>query len=597
VARRLALGLTAWLVLAAAASAAAQTDEQQQRFREEMQRIESLERAGQLSNARAALDELLQEWPAEPRAVAAAVRIYRRQNALPSVIGVLDRAIEVDPTSLALRQLQFGVLLDLGRQAQLREAGEEWLLAAPRSEAAYREYARALQREGARVEAERVLRRGLDSLDYPVKLASELADLYVQQGRWALAADLWIVILERSPRAGRDLVGYRLATLGPAARPAAAALLAQLPDAGPPEMRELAATSALYAERPAAARQIAEALADQLEGDEHQAFLAHFSDVAARLARPALLDWAYREMLSSAAPDTSRWEIARRLVEYDLSVGDTAAATGALESFVERAATDSPPHEWASASLVRIQAATGDAGAPDRLRDHARTYPDDDELPALVSAVALASLRRGEPEAAARILELVDEPADDPAVATAYVLTHACLAFYGGDYERARLGFEFAAARLTGEMRADALRVLDFLRHGNTAELQAAAAAQRRARRDGPLEAYDELTAGLARATPSPARPALLLWAAELAIAGASLQRAELALRQIGERYPESGEAPVAMMMLAETLAADGRPAAALALLEQLIIEYPQSALTPIARRRLAELREEVPRS
>jgi predicted Zn-dependent protease len=338
-------------------------------------------------------------------------------------------------------------------------------------------------------------------------------------------------------------------------------------------------------------------LADELVGQERQAFLSRFSEVAADLTQPALLDWAYREMLGSLAADTSRWDIARRIVEYDLSVGDTAAARGTLDDLVERADPNTPPHRWASALLLRIHAAAGNAGARDMLEEYARTYMDDEEFPALVLAVAQASLWRGRPEEAARVLELVPDPGGDPTVATMFILTRAYLAFYGGDYEEARVGFEVTAARLSGATRAEALRTLGFLRYGNAAELQVAAAAHRRGLQAGPLEAHEELVDGLERATPSPARPPLLLWAGELAIAGGSLDGAETVLQRLAERYPESGEAPVAMMVLAEALALNGRRAEAMVLLEELIIEYPESALTPIGRRRLAELREEVPRS
>jgi predicted Zn-dependent protease len=595
VAPRLALALAAWLALAA--SAGAQTDEDRQRFLQEMRRIESFERAGRLSNARAALDDLLREWPAEPRAVAAAARIYRRQGDPHSVLPVLDRAVEVAPTSTALRQLQLGVLVDLGLKERLRAAGEGWLATMPRSEAAYREYALALRREGSLVEAERVLRRGLGSVDEPTTLASELAEIYLQQRRWALAADLWMAILDFSPHVGRDLVIYTLDTLGPAALPAADALLARLPDDGPVPRRELAAIAALYAGRHGEARERARALVDELAGPERQLFLARFAEVAARQAQPALLAWAYREMLGTLAGDTASWDVARRIVEYDLNAGDTTAARETLDDFIASAEAGTPPHRWASALRIRLHAAVGDpADARDYLKDYARTYEGDDEFPALAVAVAEMNLRRGSPEEAARILELVPDTGSDPAVATTYVLVRAYLALYSGGYEEARLGFEVAAARMSGAARAEALRFLGFLRDGNAAELRAAAAAQRRLLRDGPMRAHEELVDGLERARPSAARPALLLWAGELAIAGGVLDAAEPTLRRVRERYPDSGEAPVALMMLAESLAVKGRRAEAIVLLEELIIEYPESALTPIGRRRLAELRDEVPR-
>lgn len=594
-ARRLALGISAWLILAAGAFA--QTDEQRQQFREEMRRIESLERAGQLADAQAALNDLLEQWPAEPRAVAAAVRINRRQNTLRNALPVLERAVEVAPTSAALRQLQLGTLVDLDERARLRAAGEAWLAAAPQSEAAYREFALALRREGSLVEAEEVLRRGLASVDDPTALAAELADIYVQQRRWALAADLWILILDLSPRAGRDMIGYKLDSLGPAARPAAEALLARLPEDVPSETRQLAALAALYAGRSAVALQTAELLAASLEGQERQGFLTRFAEVATVLGEPAVLDWAYREMLGTLPAAATRWDVARRIVEYDLSVGDTAAARGTLDDFFGIVEQGTPPHRWASATLIRIAAAAGQAELRELLENHARIYEDDVELPSLVAAVAQSSLRRGRPEEAARVLELVGDPGADPAVATLFILARAYLAYYGGDFEEARMGFEVAGARLSGAPRAEALRTLRFLRQAGEAELEAAAAAHRLNLQQGPLEAYEELVRGLQRAAPSAARPALLLWAAELAITGGSLEDAEAVLLRLGERYPAAGETPVAMMKVAEALALNGRPGDAIALLEELIIEYPESALTPIGRRRLAELREEVPRS
>ncbi len=68
-------------------------------------------------------------------------------------------------------------------------------------------------------------------------------------------------------------------------------------------------------------------------------------------------------------------------------------------------------------------------------------------------------------------------------------------------------------------------------------------------------------------------------------------------VRELRRLFPQAGEAPVALMTLAEGLAAAGRHDEAIAALESLILEYPQSALTPIGRRTLAELREEVPKS
>ncbi len=217
-------------------------------------------------------------------------------------------------------------------------------------------------------------------------------------------------------------------------------------------------------------------------------------------------------------------------------------------------------------------------------------------MPRLALTVAEANLRRGELAEAARVLELISGFESDREVAAMLAATRAYLALYDGRYAESRADFELAAATLRGAERSDALRLLRFLRDGSAAELRAVAAA-RRAQSDGRArDAFDALRDGLERAAPSAARPALLLWAGELALTAGALEAAEQALRDVWARYPESGEAPIAMMALAEALAGDGRTREAVALLEELIIEYPESALTPIGRRKLVELRDDVPR-
>ena len=123
------------------------------------------------------------------------------------------------------------------------------------------------------------------------------------------------------------------------------------------------------------------------------------------------------------------------------------------------------------------------------------------------------------------------------------------------------------------------------------------AAAHRAILQDRPSEAHGKLAAGLRRAPESRARPALLLWAGQLALEAGASKRGEELLRRIPERYPRSGEAPVALITLADALAATDQSDAAIKVLETLIIDYPDSALTPIGRRRLAELKQQVPRS
>jgi len=175
--------------------------------------------------------------------------------------------------------------------------------------------------------------------------------------------------------------------------------------------------------------------------------------------------------------------------------------------------------------------------------------------------------------------------------------TRGFLALYGGAYDKARVEFEVAAAGLSGAERGEALRFLGFVRRASAAELEAVAKAHRALLEGQHRRVFDRLMDGLNEATASSARPAILLWAGELALNAGYVDRAEMVLRSIRERYPASGEATVALVTLAEALAAEGRLMSAIELLETLILEYPESALTPLGRRRMAELKDEVPRS
>ncbi|UCC48412.1 MAG: hypothetical protein JSV41_13270 [Gemmatimonadota bacterium] len=587
------LGFVVVASLLSAATAAAQQDAQQL-LRRELRRAEVLERAGRLSQALDVLDSLLQASPAEPGAILAVERIYRQQGQLERLLPLLERAVHLDPGSALLRQVQLRVLADLDRGDELAAAGEDWVRSAPRTRVAYREYAAALRGTGRLEEAETVLKRGREQLDRPAAFAPELASLYLEQRRWAAAADEWRRLLRESPGLAWELISHELRTLGPNAENAARATLELLADDLSIEGQQLAAIAALYAGRPGEARDRAEALLDELSERERRALLAGFSRLAADRVQPALVAWAYRHLLRYAAEDVAYWDLAREIVRHDLSAGDTAAALALLDEFLEGAEPGSAGHRWASAMQVRLYAAQAEAERAERaLQRHAGLYTGA-ELPELALAVAEADLGRDRLRETRNVLELVPEGAIDASLAARLSATRAYLALYAGNYDEARSRLEIAAAGLSGEPRSEALRLLGFLRDGVERELQAVAAAHRLVLRGRPLEASRRLADGLARATPSGARPALLLWAGELAIAGGSLEAGEEMLRRVLELYPGSGEAPVALLLLAEALAASARPAEAVALLEQLILGYPESAMAPIGRRRLAELREEV---
>ncbi len=586
-------------VLGLIPTAAIAQNDQQQWIQRELRHAQSLERAGQHTRALVTLDGVLSVAPTEPTAILAYERISRRLGQPEAALPVVERAMQADPRSELLRQVQLRLLTDLGWIEEVIEAGDFWVQSRPRSDVAYRDYAAALQRLAEYSLAEKILLEGIVNVRRPAMLYTQLADLYLEQRRWSEGVDQWFALLDRSPEAGWGLITYKLETLGPESEVVAATVLSRLPE-GRLTIGEqkLAVIAALYAGKPDEARRRAEGTLHLLGITERERFVAQVAKVAAAQAQPAMVAWAYRQLLFAAAGDSARWDLAQQIVRHDLSAGDTTEALSTLSQVLGRTESGSLAHRWASGTHIRLQAAEGnDRDAELALRRHVDQYPDDPELPALALAVADASVRRGRMEEAVAILELVPRSGATSEVEARIAASMAFLALYAGQYDEARVEFEVAAASLSGEERAEALRFLGFLRNGNEAELKAAAEAHRALQEDRPVRAFDRLMGGLRGASSSRARPAILLWAGEMAVGAGATERAETVLRRVAERYPESGEAPVALVTLAEALAADGRPAAAIDLLETLILQYPESALTPLGRRRLAELKEEVPRS
>lgn len=569
----------------------------QERLRQ-VQQAEILQRGGQLSRALATLESVLAEAPAEVRAVLLYERIRRRQGQLDAAIPVLERAIEADPRSAVYRQIHLMALVDLARLTEVREAGADWLRVAPASEQAYLDFAAALQRLGQRREAESVLLRGSKAVERPLGVAARLADLFLEEGRWAEAAEQWLVVLADSPASGLDLIIQRLGAIGPDAPSIAREILTRLASPSTTGELKLAAIAALFGGQPEAARAHAEAALDEMAAEERPAFVNRFSMLAASRAEPALVAWAYRQQFLHSTPDSLRWNLTRQIVQHDLTAGDTTAALSALNDLLSRVETGTPAHRWASGTQIRLYAAALELErAEAALQRYVEHYPDGRQLAPLALALAEANLRRGRLQEAERVLERVPEGELTPNERARLAAARGFLALYDGRYPDAQRDLEAAAARLSGAERGDALRVLRFLRGADKTELRAVADAHRALREKGPAEAYERLTRRLDDGSASSVRPALLLWAGELALEAKKANRAEEVLRRIVERYPAAGEAPVALVTLAESLAARDRREEAIALLERLILDYPESALTPLGRRRLAELREEVPRS
>lgn len=595
---RSALAVLALLTLVPPASATGQATRRTD-TRREILRIEALERAGQVSEALEALNGLLADEPALPGAVVAYERISRRLGQTEKLIPVVEQAIRFDPNSTLLRQVELRALTELGWIDALREAGSRWIAAAPGSDVAYREYAGALQQVGEWREAEAVLQVGARESERPVAIAVELADFYTTYRRWTEAARQWVFVIDSSPGLAWDLVAVKLEALGRDAVAVARTLLGELETGdGSADRRRIAALAAVYADRPDLAIEIAESLLDGMEARPRQAFVNRLADVGSRRNEPSLVAWSYRWLLRELPHDASRWEIARRIVRFDLSAGDTAAALGVLAELLGEPGTEDPGYRWASQTQVELFAASGRVREAQRaFRRHADRYRDDPEFPALALMIAEAHLRSGDVEEAEDVLEIVPRTGLPREISARLSAVRGQLALFAGRYAEARGELELAVTGIVGESRGPLLRLLGFLRDGNEGELEAVSQAYRAKIEGRPREAYRVMAAGLEAAAASSARPGLLVWAGELAVEAGAMTDAERLLRRVAERYPSSGAAPVALMRLAEALVAAGRPSEAIVVLETLILDYPDSAMAPLGRRRLAELREQVPRS
>ncbi len=565
-----------------------------------LRQAESLERAGELDRALEMLGQVLEVSPAEPRAILAVERVNRRLRHSEETLVVAQRAKQVSPGAAVPREVELRVLAELGRFEDLSEAGEDWLRASPGSEQAYREFATILRRNGVIAEAEAVLRRGRDAVERPTALSSELADLFVEQSRWREAAAEWASILRETPGLGWDLISFKLERLGPRAGPAAEALIVQLAGgSATPLDRMVVSVAAIYADRPDVARREAASIIGEMSPAQRDKFISQLARVASRRSQPEMVAWSYRLLLPHVTEDSVRFDLARQIVQYDLSAGDTISALDILSEVLERSGSHSRSHQWASAWEIRLlAAATQPRRAEKAFERHVSLYPQDRSLLSLALVVAAANVRKGRLKEADRVLSSVPDDPTDPHLQARMAAARGYLALYAGHYDDARTELEAASAALAGAERGEALRFLGYLRNASEAELDALADAHRAHLQDRPGAAYDELMSGLRVAPASQARPGLLLLAGDYAIEAGAVNRAEAVLRRIPEEFPEAGEAPVALMTLADALAYDAeRRDDAIELLETLILGYPESALTPIARRRLAEIRQQVPRS
>lgn len=210
-----------------------------------------------------------------------------------------------------------------------------------------------------------------------------------------------------------------------------------------------------------------------------------------------------------------------------------------------------------------------------------------DRLADVVSALALAYAREGRVEDALRTLETVLVDPDAAAVREA----RALLALWAGRPTEA-IGHLRIGVTARGADPGARTRWIAMLGTLEAADSTAAALVGRalgvlfRTPEAAKVEALFELFSGLPAGSGQPALLELAAHAFEEV--GRPTDAGEIR-RRLVETYPESAEAPVAMLELGrEWMRRD--LAAARAWLERLVVEYPESAVSPLARGLMVEI-------
>lgn len=505
-------------------------------------------------------------------AVGALLGLERAYAALghgDSLLPVLDSLLRVRPAEPTFRTAQLRTLQTLGREADVREAFEQWVRAAPGESAPFREYVRMLLAAGRVAIADSVLRRARGSVRSENDLAYETAQLRAASGEWMESAESWRVAL-RSMAYLQQAAIYALVRAPESARAEIRRVLALPPAEHAPRI-VLAALELSWGD-PA---QGWDAIRMLPRGDSA---VAAWTDYAKR-AEAAGAWLVARDALAAVLAVKPQPSIALRAIEAALNGGDAASALALSESAtrgLDSAAAARGPIPF----MVRALGILGRPGDAERVATAYGPHLVPSQREELARQVAWAWVRSGD---LARAREVLGETAG-----AAEGEAHGWMALYEGDLGTARTALRragednpaaVAALALIMRTRADTGRQLGqaFLRlaRGDTVGAAAAFVAAERELPD--------------------AGALLLATAARLHAARGDDQAAEPLWSAIARKYESTPEAAEADLERARILRRRGDGPAAITLLEHLILTYPGSALVPQARRELELARNRIP--
>lgn len=568
------------LVVAPSAADGQVSSSEESRLLREAARAES---AGDYAASVEILTSLLAERPASSGAIFALERVLRAQGRVSQVLDPIDAFLAVDPVSTGPRYLKLRILLEVDSLAELRSAAQSWIAQNPASPDSYREVARVYERAFGGEEALSVLRRGQSRAAGGV-LAVEAGDVLLRLERPLEALMEWARALD-GPDAQAPGALRRMVRTGGEHPGLAPAVVRELTAEGASETRRRAAIEiALEARLQPEALSLAEKIAGDLSEREREGFLNALLRLAEEKDADQLALWTLQQLRRETPRGSRARTLDRQIAVTSLVAGDTVRALEARERYARGLPERSPERRRALAEMIRLETATG---APlallDRFAAFREEFPNAPEADPLAVALSARFRENGDLETAAFVLEGVQGPLS--------AQERAWLALEAGNRESARINLMLAAGGLPATEATAIVQLIGILdRVGE----QAAALAGRVsiARHREGADAAFSLVNETVHALPPDDQPPLLAMAARIADEIDQQGEAARLRESLAATFPESSEAPEAILQLARYRATTptGVPAA-IELLEELILARPNSAVVPVARRELERLR------
>ncbi len=575
-----ALSLLAGLALAPGTADGQLSSSEESRMLREAARAES---AGDYAASVEILTSLLRERPASSGAIFALERVLRAQGRVVRVLDPIDAFLAVDSVSTGPRYLKLRILLEVDSLAELRSAAESWIAQNPASPDSHREVARVYERAFGGEEALSVLRRG-QSRAGGGALAVETGDVLLRLGRPREALMEWARALDGSDAQAPGALRRMVRTGG------------ENPGLAPGVVRELAAEGASEARRRAAIEIALEArlkpealrLAEEVAGDlperEREGFLNALLRLAEEKDADQLALWTLQQLRRETPRGSRARTLDRQIAVTSLVAGDTVRALEARERYARGLPERSPERRRALAEMIRLETATG---APlallDRFAAFRQEFPNAPEADPLAVALSARFRKDGDPETAAFVLEGVQGPLS--------ARERAWLALEADNREGARVNLMLAAAGLPATEATAIVQLIGILDGVGEQAAELAGSVSIARHREGAGAAF-ALVNETVHALPPEDQPPLLAMAARIADEIDRQGEAARLRESLAATFPESSEAPEAILQLARYRASTptGVPAA-IELLEELILARPNSAVVPVARRELERLR------